>query len=229
MLEQILAFFIESIKSLFFGILLFVVSMIFLPNQIVIWLLRKIKPSIFYTEDKKWRSLFSLVINILLYKNYTDFNQSNELKVKLDRIKSLHSNNEAIKKNIYFLDLCVDTFYMLNFALPHAMGDIDYDIFSEALNYLNNYTQYVTSFEQNENFAENISHQISSLEESFNFFSELRNKPDYTKSDQQKMFENSFTGARDYFKSERDMLLKLLEQNKNEVKLILGDIVNGND
>ena len=206
MLEQLWSFFIANLKSLFYGILLLIVALLFLPDQIVVWILKKIKPSILQNEAKKWRDVFGLVINILLYRNFTDFSHNSNFIQKFERIKHLHVNNSAIEKNLYFLDLCVDTFNMLIFALPRARGDIDYGIFSEAINYLDNYTHYLTPFDQDQNFCENVSRSIGDLRHEFEELSHLRYRHEIDEKTEQLFFNQQFNRTREYLANERQAL-----------------------
>ncbi len=226
MLEQLWSFFIANLKSLFYGILLLIVALLFLPDQIVVWIVRKIKPSILQSEAKKRRDVFALIINILLYRNFTDFSHSSDLMEKLERVKQLHVNNSAIERNLYFLDLCVDTFNMLLFALPRARGDIDYGVFSEAINYLDNYTHYLTPFDQNHNFCANVSRSIGDLQHEFEELSSLHHRGGINKETEQLFFNNQFNRTRDYLANERKALERLVEQNKNELKSLMGEIIS---
>jgi|ERR1035437_1009312 hypothetical protein len=227
MLEQAFKFLLENIRSLIITFLFFIFSIVFLPEGIVVWVLKKLRPSIIKTESKKWKSILSIIINILLHNNYTDFNQGKKLKEKLDKIKKLHSNNVAIEKNIYFLDLCIDIFKMLTFALPKVVsGGAEFWIFSEALNYLGYYTNYVTSLEQNKNFPLDVSNSLESLQVAFESLDEVYKNPIIDKNEQKKVFEDTYGKTHDHFINERSSLEKLLEQNKNKMKNLLNNIID---
>ncbi|HEY9166158.1 MAG TPA: hypothetical protein VIS48_08370 [Candidatus Kryptonia bacterium] len=226
MLENILNFILDNVRSLFYGILLLIVALLFLPDKIILWTLRKIKPSILENENKKWKGIFALLMNILLHRSFTDFSQSETIKARLEDIRRLQSSISAMEKNLYFLDLCVDTFHMLNFALPHATGAIDYDIFSEAINYLTNYTQYVTPFTENENFGENVTRSINDLDEAFTELSKMQQQSGNHDAVEKALFEQQFMRTRDYLKSERHALERIVEENRNQIKAALEEVIN---
>jgi len=215
----IMKFVFNNIVTLIIGSILLVLSIIFLPTKIVLWIFKKLKPDVFKNIDKKWLSNVSIIVNVLLFNSFTDYNLNEENNKNLDKINELKINNEKIEKNIYFLDLCIDLFNVLIFI---TRDNIRSDLFCETLNYFQYYVSKVENLNQRPNFTYNLNRN---MEEFMYEFQDISIKDFSDSKTKEITFGNTMENTRKFINNERISLLQLLEQNKSEIKLMIGEFL----
>jgi len=222
MFKEIANFVIDNLISIIFGLIWLVVILVFLPTNVVVKVVKTIKPKIFEHEKRKYKQITSVISSIFLNNSFADLNIDNKKQKKFKKIELLHNNNRKIERNIYFLDLCIDMLAMLHFALPNALGCIDYQVMGQAMNYLGNYSKLLEPFEQNKNFTSNISREILALEETFNEWANGQYK-DNIKNVMDTFFRQKYESALEYLQNEKKNLEALLISNKKEIITTIGE------
>jgi len=150
-------FIYSAIKGLLIGVVLLLASLFVLPTSWVIWILRIFKPSLIKTVFAKSDKYYSDVIEIILEGKFPG-NYANDglAKSKLSKIKELKSDLEKIESNMFTIDLLVDLFKTLSFALSRSGFSALGETYEEIANYFSNYSNRLFDTSYRQNFAEDV-------------------------------------------------------------------------
>ena len=222
MLENIISFLIEGLKSLFLSVLLLFVGLFFLPDSWILCIIKKVKSSVVHKIEEPLVKLVNTIANLYINNNVIDLQENDgnfnkETKYYLEQ-------NKKIDKNIYVIDLCKDIVSTLGFAIPRS-GCSD-GIYDEVFEYLYHYSKLVVSIDQDKNFYGNMLDKIRDMQKAYNDASELaRLQKDQKMGDV--IFKQRVDAAFDYLKIEKEKLERLKNGNKDKLVELLKGKMNG--
>ena len=111
-------------KSLFYGVLLLLVSLFLITESWVINLLRLIKPSIiknlFNKNDKYYKAFIGIIVNGDYHETFVDDIEGKEL---IEKIKESKNELDKIETNMFTIDLLEDPFETLSFSCNQLISE----------------------------------------------------------------------------------------------------------
>lgn len=110
---DILNFIKSSIEGLGLAILFLVLGLLFVPDKIIILLVKKVKPKIL----KSINSFFVTIAGILVTNNYNFSEQDNTINTSLENIKNKNLDISVLENNLFIIDSLIGIFEMLSYIL----------------------------------------------------------------------------------------------------------------
>lgn len=167
------SFIFSAIKGLLIGVVLLLVSLFVLPTSWIVWIIRIVKPSIlksvFAKSDKYFNDILGIILENKFPSSYTDDNLAEK---KISKIKELKSDLEKVESNMFTIDLLIDLFKTLSFALSRIGFSVMGETYEEIANYFSNYSSRLFDTSYRQSFAEdvinrfqNVSNNLHKLEE----------------------------------------------------------------
>ncbi len=146
----------EIIREVIIGVIFLIIALFVVPEGIIAWFIKKLKPGIFDKIHDNWEQLVQYMTNIFIAHNMIEFESNVLIRKQFDRIKIIEQYVSKIEKNLYFVDLSVDLLRTLEFSCTGTFGSIDNKLISQSMNYLQYYTQKIEYDEQDPSFFSNI-------------------------------------------------------------------------
>lgn len=108
---------LDALVSAFYGALLLIVALLFLPDRITAWIMKKIRPDLTSKEALmvRLRTSFDYIFNpkAVIVSNRDSRNEE-------EAIKSLVDEKRTLESNLFFLDLLQNLAAMLYFSVGPA-------------------------------------------------------------------------------------------------------------
>ncbi len=144
MLDAIITFFEQSFTSLLYGIILLVLALIFLPEHIVIRVLRYFKPDL-VSKSSIMRRVRLVLDHAFNLKDVIVHLSEGRSKEAQKRMRDLVGEKKILEGNLFFLDLLKNLTSLLFFSVTKAgYGEKGVLIVLEqAMEYLQYYTQQI--------------------------------------------------------------------------------------
>jgi len=209
---------LSTIKGLFVGTLLLLASLFVLPSSWVIWVLRFIKPSIlkriFAKNEKYFGDIMEIILEGKFPGNYVDDSLAQN---KLTKVKELKDDLDKVESNMFTIDLLVDLFKTLSFALSRSGISSIGATYEEIANYFANYSNRLFDTSYRHNFAEDVLEKFQRVSENIEQVDESINNGKF-KGLNSKVLMQQTTSDFSYFLTAEQ---KTLEKNRD---LIVGAI-----
>jgi hypothetical protein len=157
---------LSTLKGLAIGLMLLLASLFILPSSWVIWVLKYFKPSILKNIFAKNDKYFSDILGIILEGKYPGNYVDDELaQNKLSKVKELKDDLEKVESNMFTIDLLVDLFKTLSFALSRSGISSIGETYEEIANYFGNYSNRLFDTSYRHNFAEDVLEKFQQVSE----------------------------------------------------------------
>jgi len=148
---------LSTIKGLFIGILLLLVSLFVLPSSWIIFTLKLIKPSLiqklFYKNEKYFNDILGVILENKFPGNYVKDKKGEK---KITRIQELNSDLEKIESNMFTIDLLIDLFKSLSFIMTQNGLSQYGQAHDDIANYFSNYSSRLFDTSYRQNFTEEV-------------------------------------------------------------------------
>jgi len=215
---DILNLLLSTLKGLLIGIVLLVASLFVLPSSWVLWTLRIVKPSLLRSLFAKNEKYFGDIVGIILEGKFPgNYSDDSIAKNKLDKLKELKGDLDKVESNMFTIDLLVDLFKTLSFALSRSGISSIGETYEEIANYFANYSSRLFDTSYRHNFSDDILEKFQSVSEKIQQVDENINNGKYAGLNS-KVLMHQTTSDFSYFLSDEQ---KSLEKNR---ELIIGSI-----
>lgn len=212
------SFVLSTIKGLLVGVVLLVISLFALPSSWVVWILRIIKPSILKNIFAKNEKYFSDIVGIILEGKFPgNYSDDTLAQNKLSKIKELKDDLDKVESNMFTIDLLVDLFKTLSFALSRSGISSIGETYDEIANYFANYSHRLFDTSYRYNFAEDVLEKFQQVSKNIEQVDNGINTGKYKGLDSKVLMQQT-TSDFSYFLIEEQ---KMLEKNRG---LIIGSI-----
>lgn len=209
---------LSTLKGLIIGIILLVTSLFVLPSSWVVWILRIIKPSIlrniFARNEKYFGDIVEIILEGKFPGNYTDDSLAQN---KLSKIKELKDDLDKVESNMFTIDLLVDLFKTLSFALSRSGISSIGETYDEIANYFSNYSNRLFDTSYRHNFAEDVLEKFQRVSKDIGDVDAGINKGSYKGLDSKLLMQQTTSDFSYFLTAEQ----KTLEKNRD---LIIGSI-----
>ncbi len=212
------SFIYSAIKGLLIGVFLLLVSLFVLPTSWIVWIIRIFKPRIirrlFAKNDKYFNDILGIILENKFPSHYKDDNIAEN---KITKIKELKSDLEKVESNMFTIDLLIDLFKTLSFALSHNGLSVMGGTYEEIANYFSNYSSRLLNTSYRQSFADDVISRFQNVSNHIHEIEQMIKNGDFDEQNTAAFMQQYTSDFMFFISAEK----KSLEKNR---ELIIGSI-----